>query len=90
MSIDDYSKQITLRDDGVYVDDVKVPGLVETEFTVGRSMEMSDHWAVGITLITGIEPKFELKECEAAPIGMETTTYRHRSVPQPSTEVATA
>lgn len=80
MSNADYNKQISFRDDGVYVDGVKVPGTVDCEFEIGRSTEVPDHWTVRLTLITGTEPKFELEECEAERLGMETTTYRHRPV----------
>lgn len=80
MSMPDYDKQISFRDDGVYVDGVKIPGCVDAEFEVGRSTEVPDHWAVHLTLITGTEPKFELKECVAETVGMETTAYRHRPV----------
>jgi len=83
MSNADYDKQITILDDGVYVGGVKIPGCVDGEFAVGRSTEVPDHWAVHLTLITGTEPKFELKECEAESVGMETTTYRHRPARRP-------
>lgn len=80
MSTDDYNKQITIRDDGVYVGDVKVPGYVDAEFEVGRSVEIPDHWMVRLTLTSYLEPTFELEECQADPVGMETTTYRHRAI----------
>jgi hypothetical protein len=80
MSVPDYDKQISLRDDGVYVDGVKVPGCVEVDFEVGHSLEVPDHWRVRINLITSTQPKFEFDKGEAETVeAWETTTYRQRS-----------
>ena len=88
MSSADYSKQISFRDDGIYVGDERIPGNLDAKFKVRRSESIPDHWEIDITLLTGVEPQFQLNDMSTQLLDAQDLTYRVWRVPGSESEVS--
>lgn len=66
----DYDKQVSFRDDGVYLDGVKLAGDWASHFTIEQGTgPMDDHWEVKLTLLTGRAPSFDYDGACAESVG---------------------
>lgn len=60
MTIEKYDEQVTISSKAILVGGVEIPGCIcATGITVTQDPEITDHWTISFTLMTGTPPVFE-------------------------------